>query len=322
MTLTQLSYIVAVDTHAHFGKAAQACYVTQPALSMQIGKLERELGVVIFDRSRTPVVTTDLGRQIVDQARIVLREATRIPELRDRANGVIAGELRVGVLPTLGPYLLPRFVRDLAVQYPQLRLVLEEAMTDTILERLRNETLDIGITAAHDADDLDQQPLFEEPFIAYVNSAHALAARDRLRPSDLERQDCWVLSEAHCLREQVLRLCSVGAEREPNGVHVASGNLEMLKRLVETSGGYTLLPVLAVESMQMQNDVARLVEFEEPAPNRQIVLLQRRQYLKGHLVEVFVAALRDSLPPTVRVSRSAAPLRRSKKYYANLGLAD
>lgn len=323
MTLTQLSYIVAVDTHGHFGKAAQACYVTQPALSMQIGKLERELGVLIFDRSRTPVVATDLGRQIVDQARVVLREAARIPELRDRAGGVIAGELRVGVLPTLGPYLLPRFVQDLAVRYPELRLVLEEAMTDTILERLRNETLDIGIAALHETSDLDQELLFEEPFIAYVNTAHPLAAQLRLRPADLTRQDCWVLSEAHCLREQVLRLCSVSAESgEEGGVHVASGNLEMLKRLVESSGGYTLLPMLSVDGIQTHDPRGRLVEFADPVPSRQIVVLQRRQYLKAHLVEAFTAALRSSLPATVRVDVPDAPRKRSKKYYANLVLTD
>jgi len=322
MTLTQLSYVVAVDTHGHFGKAAQACYVTQPALSMQIGKLERELGVVIFDRSRTPVVPTDLGRAIIDQARVVLREAARIPELRDRSNGVVAGELRVGVLPTLGPYLLPRFVQGLSARYPKLRLVLEEAMTDTILERLRNETLDIGIAAADAATDLDQQSLFDEPFHAYVNTAHPLAKMEGLKPSDLDRQDCWVLSEAHCLREQVLRLCGVGAEREPNGVHVASGNLEMLKRLVETSGGYTLLPALSVEGMRVDNRVARLVEFAEPVPSRRIVLLKRRQYLKAHLVDVFVGALRSSLPSTVQVAPLIASKRWAKPYFANLALSD
>lgn len=323
MTLTQLSYIVAVETHGSFGKAAQACFVTQPALSMQVGKLERELGVVLFDRSRTPVVATDLGRQIVEQARVVLREAARIPEMRDRARGEISGELRVGVLPTLGPYLLPRFVQELTVRHPGLRLVLEEAMTGVILERLRNETLDIGIAATSDAADLDQQPLFEEPFVAYVNAAHPLASRARLTPAELTRQDCWVLSEAHCLREQVLRLCGVSGEAgELRGVHVASGNLEMLERLVETSGGYTLLPALCIEGMRTDDGKARLIEFADPVPSRHVVLLQRRQYLKAHLIEAFTTALRQSLPASIRSVAPAPPRKRSKKYFPNLGLGD
>lgn len=301
MTLTQLSYIVAVETHGHFGRAAEACGVTQPALSMQVRKLERELGVVLFDRTRSPVIPTDLGRLIVEQARVVLRETARIPELKEEAGGKVAGELRVGVIPTLGPYLLPRFVQRLAQEHPGLQLVLEEMLTATIVERLRSEKLDIGLIASDEGPDLLYRPLFEEPFVAYVSREHPLASRRRLSPHELSRDDFWVLSEAHCMRSQVLELCggSSAPDHCARGVRMESGNLETLRRLVERGGGYTLLPVLAVEGAGAAPEGVRVVEFEAPAPRRQVVMARRRTYLKRRLVEVFLEALLESLPGVV-----------------------
>lgn len=302
MTLTQLQYVTAVDSHGSFGRAADACSVTQPALSMQIRKLEQELGVVLFDRSRSPVVSTDLGRLIVEQARVVLREAERIPEIRDEAGGRVEGELRVGVLPTLGPYLLPRFVQRLARERAGLRLVIEEVRTETILERLRSDSLDIGLIATPAPADLVQEPVFEEPFLAYVSRGHPLAERPRIRPEELPREDFWVLSEAHCLRAQVLQLCGDGDDVNhcARGIRMESGNLETLRRLVQSGGGYTLLPVLAADGLDAGPGV-RLVPFVDPAPRRQVIMVRRRTYLKRGLVEVFMEALRASLPDTVAV---------------------
>lgn len=325
MTLTQLTYVVAVDTYGHFGRAADACFVTQPALSMQVRKLERELGLVLFDRSRAPVVPTELGRRVVEQARVVLREAARIPELRDEASGETSGELRVGVLPTLGPYLLPRFVHGLARRHPHLELVLEEGLTDTLLERIRNETLDVALIATDDADDVALRPLFEEPLLAYVSSGHPLAARATVTPRDLPREDFWLLSEAHCLRAQTLQFCE-GGEAEParctHGIRMESGNLETLKRLVENGEGFTLLPALAVDGLRGDHPGARLVPFAEPVPTRQVVMARRRVYLKRHLVDAFLSELLASLPPSVRAVRQpdeGVP-RGGKRYFANLGL--
>jgi LysR family hydrogen peroxide-inducible transcriptional activator len=325
MTLTQLSYAVAVATYGHFGRAAEACYVTQPALSMQLRKLEAELGVVLFDRSRTPVVPTDLGRRVVEQARVVLREAARIPELRGEASGETAGELRVGVLATLGPYLLPRFVHALARRHPRLELVLEEGLTDTLLARVRDETLDVALVATEDAADLVHQPLFDEPLVAYVSRGHPLAARSAVTPGDLPREDFWLLSEAHCLRAQTLRFCEGGAgERCTHGIRMESGNLETLKRLVENGEGFTLLPALAVDGMAGDHAGARIVPFAEPVPTRQIAMVRRRIYLKRTLVDAFLDGLRSSLPPAVRVipppDEDGEEGRRH--YFANLGLEE
>jgi LysR family hydrogen peroxide-inducible transcriptional activator len=315
VTLTQLAYAVAVDTHGHFGHAAAACHVTQPTLSMQLRKLERELGVVLFDRSRLPVVATDLGRLLVDQARVVLQEAARLPELRDQTLGRVVGELRVGALPTLAPYLLPRFLQALTAAHPGLQLVVEELPTAGILERLRQETLDAGLIATRDAaPGIVSRVLFEEPFVGYVHRGHPLAERATLAHADLSLDDVWLLSEAHCLRAQTMQLCEErgpapgGAPSCARAVRFESGNLETLKHLVERSGGLTLLPRLAIADEEPRGpDGARpgtgaavVVPFATPVPVRPITLVRRRAYLKQHLVDAFVAALLASLPDDLR----------------------
>ena len=309
VTLTQLAYAVAVDTHGHFGHAAAACHVTQPTLSMQLRKLERGLGVVLFDRSRLPVVATDLGRLLLDQARVILQEAARLPDLRDRSLGHVVGELRVGALPTLAPYLLPRFLQPLTSAHPGLRLVVEELPTAGVLDRLRQETLDAGLIATRDpAPGLVQRALFDEPFVGYVHRDHPLAARAALTHADLSLDDVWLLSEAHCLRAQTVQLCQ-DRTTAPDGVPTCaravrfeSGNLETLKHLVERSGGLTLLPRLALDDANAAaaGGAAVVVPFAAPAPVRPITLVRRRAYLKQHLVDAFVDALLASLPDDLR----------------------
>ncbi|CAA9301794.1 MAG: Hydrogen peroxide-inducible genes activator _ OxyR [uncultured Gemmatimonadaceae bacterium] len=308
VTLTQLTYAVAVDTHGHFGQAAAACHITQPTLSMQLRKLERGLGVVLFDRSRMPVVATDLGRLLLDQARVILQEAARLPDLRDQSLGHVVGELRVGALPTLAPYLLPRFLQPLTDAHPGLRLVVEELPTAGILDRLRQETLDAGLIATRDpAPGLVQRALFDEPFVGYVHRDHPLAARAALTHADLSLDDVWLLSEAHCLRAQTVQLCQ-DRTTAPDGVSTCaravrfeSGNLETLKHLVERSGGLTLLPRLALDAAPgAGRGAAVVVPFAAPVPVRAITLVRRRAYLKQHLVDAFVAALLASLPDDLR----------------------
>jgi len=316
MTLTQLAYAVAVDTHGHFGQAAAACHVTQPTLSMQLRKLERGLGVVLFDRSRAPVVATDLGRLLLDQARVVLQEASRLPDLRDQSLGLVTGELRVGALPTLAPYLLPRFLQRLTESHPELRLVVEELPTAGILEGLRQETLDAGLIASREATaGTVARVLFEEPFVGYVHRDHPLAARPALTNADLTLDDVWLLSEAHCLRAQTVQLCQERGGAAPGAapscaraVRFESGNLETLKHLVERSGGLTLLPRLAIgdaapsSTAADRGAAALVIPFAAPAPVRPITLVRRRAYLKRHLVDAFVASLMASLPADLKGS--------------------
>jgi LysR family hydrogen peroxide-inducible transcriptional activator len=312
VTLTQLAYAVAVDAHRHFGRAAEACNVTQPTLSMQVGKLERALGVALFDRSRTPVVPTEAGRAVLAQARVALREAARVVEVRDAAAGEVAGELRIGVIPTIAPYLLPHAVPELSRRYPRLVLVVEERVTDEVLDGLRRGTLDAALVATPVADaDLVERVLFTEPFVGYVSEGHRLAARGTLTPADLSLDDLWLLSEGHCFRAQTVQLCGQRAARAvrgaapvgaacTSGARFESGNLETLQRLVERGVGMTLLPTLAAEHLATDAQRRLVRPFAAPAPTRDVRLVRRRTLPRERLVEVVAAALVDALPAALR----------------------
>jgi LysR family transcriptional regulator, hydrogen peroxide-inducible genes activator len=319
VSLTQLIYAVAVDTHRHFGAAAAACHVTQPTLSMQLRKLERALGVTLFDRSRAPVIPTDIGELLLAQARVVLRETARIADIRDAAGQVVAGELRLGVIPTLAPYLLPSVVDELSRRHPQLELIIEERVTDDIADALRRDLLDAGIVAtAAAAPDLAERMLFTEPFVGYVSSSHRLAGRKALSPADLSLDDLWLLSEGHCLRTQTVRLCKHRAEKGSRSAGACttaarfeSGNLEALKRLVERGMGMTLLPALAAADLRTPEQRAMLRPFVAPVPARDVRLVRRRAHLKQHLIDAMLAVLLAALPPEVEPHRS--PARRATR---------
>jgi len=310
LTLTQLSYIVAVDSHGHFGRAAAACGVTQPTLSMQIGKLERRLGVTLFDRTRSPVLPTEVGRLVIDQAHDVLRSAARIPEICAETRGVVSGELRLGVIPTLAPYLLPRFLDDLTRRNPLLELTVEEKVTGAIVTGLRQETLDVGLVATPLGEPgLIEQVLFSEPLVAYVSPGHRLAARTELTPEDLSLDDLWLLAEGHCFRALTIAVCGERA-RAPGPARgdalsctrrarFESGNLETLKRLVERGDGMTLLPALAADDLASDAQRALVRPFAQPVPTREIRLVRRRADLKKELVEALATAVTESVPATL-----------------------
>ena len=301
-TLTQLAYVVAVETHGHFGRAAAACAVTQPTLSMQIGKLERALGVTLFDRTRSPVRATDAGRPVIDQAREVLRAAARIPEICEEGRGVVAGELRLGVIPTLAPYLLPRILDDLARRNPQLALSVEEMVTSTIVTELRDETIDAGLVASPLGEPgLVERSLFVEPFVAYVSPRHRLASRATVTPDDLSLDDLWLLSEGHCFRTQSIAVCAERARAaSPLRARFESGNLETLKRLVERGDGMTLLPALAAVDLPSEEQRALVRPFAGAPPVREVRLVRRRTDLKRRLVDALVDAVLEALPPELR----------------------
>jgi LysR family hydrogen peroxide-inducible transcriptional activator len=304
VTLTQLAYAVAIDTHRHFERAAHACNVTQPTLSMQVQKLETALGATLFDRSRVPVIPTDAGVAVIAQARVVLREAARLADLGRAASGEIAGELRLAVIPTLAPYLLPRVLETIARRHPLLELVVEERVTESVLEGLRDDTLDAGLVATDfDAADITQRPLFREPFVAYVSANHRLAGRARLSVQDLSLTDLWLLSEGHCMRTQVVALCqqrrgkgNAAPAAETTCMRAArfeSGNLETLKRLVERGNGMTLLPALAAADLATAAQRKLLIPFGEPSPFRHIGLARRRPHFRQHLVGAVEAAIKE-----------------------------
>jgi len=300
LTLTQLEYLVALDQLRHFGKAAKACHVSQPTLSMQIQKLETELGVIFFDRSHQPLLPTAAGAALIAQARIVLSEARRLNQLSKEDSKELKGELRLGVIPTIAPYVVPLFVEHMATMFPKLLLHIDELQTHQIIASLENETLDVGLLATPlKAEGLEEEKLFLEPFSLYVHTSHQLAKRKSVSEDDLDGSDMWLLSEGHCLRSQILRFCSLKSSQPVfRNVHFAAGNLETLQRLVETGSGYTLLPWLAAQRPHPK--IATIVPFKAPVSQRQVSLVWRRSQLKRKAIMALAEAIRATLPNELR----------------------
>ena len=298
MTLTQLEYILAVNKFRHFGKAARSCFVTQPTLSMQLQKLEDELGIVIFDRSKSPVLATSEGEMIIDQARVIIREEKRLLDLVQRSKDELAGEFRLAVIPTLSTYILPLFLQSFIDKYPNLNLIIEESKTEEIVGMLAEDEIDAGLLVTPLNDDaLIERVLFYEPFYLFVAPEHPLAKRKKIREDDLDLREIWLLNKGNCFRDQVLNICSESTkEKEIGGnIRFESGNLETLKNMVLTSSGYTVLPHLAVSQLSGQR--RKLVrEFHAPVPTREVSLVYARSVLRERVIDALEASILEKLP--------------------------
>lgn len=303
MTLTQLSYIVAVDRYRHFATAAEKSYVTQPTLSMQIHKLEDELGITIFDRSKSPVIPTEIGEKIISQAQKILKQSKHIEDIASLSDDELRGTFRIGIIPTVAPYLLPLFLRNFRKSYPQVRLVFEEVVTDELLDLLDDDYLDIGIIATPvDRGNIFEEDLYYEPFIGYVSQTHDLAKKDTLTIEDLEISNLWLLNEGHCFRDQTVKLCKNFRKnklKDPD-IEFESGNLETLKQLVEQNFGMTLLPYLAKNQIDQQCAKAHLRYFEDPVPRRKVRMVYGREYLKQNIIEAFKKEIMDVIPAELK----------------------
>lgn len=300
MTLTQLTYIVAVDRYRHFAMAAEKSYVTQPTLSMQIHKLEDELGVTIFDRSRSPVVPTEIGEKIISQAKEILAQSRHIEDLASVKEGNLRGTFRVGIIPTVAPYLLPLFLRNFTTAYPDVHLVFEEVMTGELLDLLDQDLLDVGIIATPpDRGNIFEEELYYEPFVGYISREHPLASKKTLSIDDLDAANLWLLNEGHCFRDQAVQLCRKHREEivRNSQIEFESGNLETLKQLVEQDFGMTLLPYLAKNQVDEQCARAHLRHFDDPVPRRKIRLVYGREYLKKSIITAFIGEIRAVIPP-------------------------
>ncbi len=297
MTLTQLSYIVAVDKYRHFATAAKKIYITQPTLSMQIQKLEDELGVLIFDRSKTPVVPTAIGEEIIAQAKSILSGAKHIEDMVAVQGDSLKGTFRVGIIPTIAPYLVPLFLKPFIDKYPDVELIFEEALTADVLKGLNEDYFDVGIIATPTNQHIFELELFLEPFLGYVSTQHELAEKDKLCIDDLYKRDLWLLNEGHCFRNQTIKICKQKNE-ELNKAPIVfeSGNLETLKRLVEQNFGVTLMPYLAMNDYDTRCANGVVKEFEEPVPSRKIRLVYSREFLKQNLIEAFADVIKSSIP--------------------------
>ena len=280
MNIRDLRYLIAVADHRHFGRAAAASFVSQPTLSTQIRKLEDELGVALVERAPRKVMLTPVGREIVERARRIVAEVEQLGEVALRSRDPEAGTVRLGIFPTLGPYLLPHVVPRIRTRFPQLELLLVEEKSDVLLQRLREGTLDAALLALplHD-DQLHAEFLFEEPFLLAVPESHPLANHGPLALDDLSSQTLLLLEDGHCLRDQALDVCRTAGAGENGGFRATS--LETLRQMVAANVGVTLLPSLAVKPPVAQSDAIRLLPFRDPQPSRRIAMVWRRSSAMG-----------------------------------------
>ncbi|KGM50803.1 transcriptional regulator [Lysobacter concretionis Ko07 = DSM 16239] len=292
MNLRDLKYLVALAEHRHFGRAAAASFVSQPTLSTQIRKLEEELGVSLFERAPRKVMLTPVGREIVERARKVLSDIDQLGEIARRSQDPEAGTIRLGMFPTLGPYLLPHVLPDLRERFPRLEILLVEEKTDALLTRLREGRLDAALLALpiHD-DQLQVEPLFDEPFLLAVPSQHPLAAQTTLDLHELDHVPLLLLEEGHCLRDQALDVCRMAGAGERDGFRATS--LETLRQMVASGVGLTLLPVLAVQPPVPPSADIALLQFRGEAPHRRIAMVWRKSSALGPLLEQLSHVLRQ-----------------------------
>ncbi len=302
-TMTQLEYVLAVDTHRHFSKAARACFVTQPTLSMQLHKLEDEIGVVIFDRSKKPILPTEAGKIVIKQARLVLSEFKKIQMLTDQTKKEVSGDFVLAVIPTLAPSLVPLFVRTFSERFPKVMLTVREMQTQDIIAALDREEIDASLLATPlHVKTLTEDVLFYEPFYLLVHQNHPLARKKTVKESDLEGADVLLLEEGHCLGNQIMNVCDVKVRRPVmRNVRFESGSLETLIRLVEGNVGYTLIP--ALDGLHRESRSARRVPFAKPVPSREVSLVYRRDQLKRPVLEALKTTITESLPPEIRKIR-------------------
>jgi LysR family hydrogen peroxide-inducible transcriptional activator len=304
MTFVQLEYIVAVDTHRHFATAASHCFVTQPTLSMQVQKLEQELGIIIFDRSKQPVIPTEAGREIIGQARKILGERQVIGEIVQTKKGILTGELRIGIIPTLAPYLLPLFIPAFTTKYPQIKLVVNELTTEMVVTRLREGRIDVGILVTPlQENGIREQVLFYEELV-YVSRKNAAYKKTYMLAQDIDPNKLWLLEEGHCFRSQIVRLCELRkASKEGSHFDYEAGSLETLRRMVEINDGITILPELAATDLSgRQQQLIR--HFKRPAPMREVSLVVHRDFVKQRLVAALKEEIIRSVPEKVRQNKN------------------
>ena len=301
MNFQQLEYILAVDATRHFVSAAEKCNVTQATLSMMIKKLEEELNIKIFDRSKVPVVPTELGKKILAQARIILHERQKINEIIEVEHKELRGDLRIGIIPTLAPYLLPLFLNDFLVGHPLVSLQVSELTTDEIIRRLEVNELDAGILAIPlHQHGLTEQHLFYEEFVLYGPSADNLMKKKFVLPKDIDINRLWLLEEGHCLREQVINLCELKSkERSMHQLDFAAGSIETLRRMVEINQGLTILPSLSLKYLTASQQ-KNIRHFKRPAPVRQVGLVTARYFVKEKLITALIKSIMNKVPEEMK----------------------
>jgi LysR family hydrogen peroxide-inducible transcriptional activator len=299
MTIVQLEYAVAVDTYRSFVLAAEKCFVTQPTLSMQIQKLEDQLGVKLFDRSRQPVVPTEIGVEIIEQARKLLNESYKIKEIIEERKGEIAGELKIGIIPTIAPYLLPRVIGGFMEKYSKVKLIISEFTTEYIIQQLKVGLLDCGILATPlDEVTLLERPVFYENFVSYVSKNSPLFKKKALTTNDLDIDELWLLNEGHCMRNQVLNICKHKKSND-HQLDYNTGSIETLIKMVDLNSGVTILPELSMQDFSVkQMDKVRY--FKSPEPSREVSIVTHKNFIKKRMIDALETEILNSVPKRMK----------------------
>lgn len=296
MTITQLQYVLAVAEHKNFTLAAEKCFVTQPTLSMQIQKVEEELDIIIFDRSKKPIQLTEVGQKIVAQAKNIVNEADRIQDIVDQQKGFIGGEFRLGIIPTIMPTLLPMFLHNFIKKYPKVKLIIEELNTNEIITKLKNGHLDAAIAATPlEEEKIKEIVLYYEPFMVYIPVSHPKFTQEELEVNDLNMDEILLLQDGHCFRDGILNLCKNNSQFNDSKFTIESGSFETLIRLANEGLGITLLPYLHTLELP-EKEKSKLKHFKDPKPSREVSLIFPKNELKIHIIE----ALRNTISGVIR----------------------
>ncbi len=285
MTITQLHYVLAVAEHQNFTKAAQKVFVTQPTLSMQIQKLEDELDILIFDRSKKPIELTETGKKIVQQARSIVNESNRIKDIVDQQKGFVGGLFRLGIIPTVMPTLLPMFLSSFIKKYPKVKLKIEELHTEAIIEKLQDGHLDAAIAATPlELPNIKEQVLYYEPFVGYTPPGHRLHTAKKLEVAELDLNDILLLQDGHCFKDGILNLCQATRTSGEDHFQLESGSFETMIKLANEGLGMTLLPYLHTLDLK-DPDQKNIRMFQEPSPAREVSLIYNKSELKMQIIE-------------------------------------
>ena len=299
MTIQQLEYVLALDTHRHFVQAADHCFVTQPTLTMQVQKLEQEIGITLFDRSKKPLEPTKAGAPIIAKIRSILVEINQLKSFVYNEKESLEGTYRLGIIPTVSPYLLPLFLQDFTTKYPEVNLQIREMQTAQIIDALKQGTLDIGILATPLMDQhIREIPLYNEPFLVYLNPSNPLISEKELVADQLPMEALLLLEEGHCFREQALRVCGSKSEVNTRNFSLQSGSIEGLKNLVKKDVGYTLVPYLSVVDDLGSSNIKR---FIQPEPSREISIVTHKGFAKELLLEKLGECVKENLPSELQV---------------------
>ncbi len=296
MTITQLQYVLAVAEYQNFTLAAEKSFVTQPTLSMQVQKLEDELDVLIFDRSKKPISVTNVGKKIVAQAKVIVNEAGRIKDIVDQDKGFIGGDFTLGIIPTVMPTLLPMFLKTFITRYPKVNLIIKEQSTESLIKNIQDGHLDAAIAATPlEIEFIKERPLYYEPFVGYITSEHRLSSIKELTVEDLDVSDILLLQDGHCFRDGVLNLCKTPKKIGEEHFKLQSGSFETLVNLSNEGLGMTLLPYLNSMELSPENK-KNIKHFKEPSPAREVSIIYHKNELKIQITD----ALRDVITSIVK----------------------